>query len=119
MAKALGDARKIVVSRQRLEFTTPIPLRLLSSETFKPGVLNLVYGPARSPSDATYEDAKVHLSQPDRRQPEASGGRPLEREVGAVSRLRGCQSSGPWPPRGLGGLVCINSLVRIKGQPGR
>jgi hypothetical protein len=33
MAKALGDARKIVVSRQRLEFTTPIPLRLLSSET--------------------------------------------------------------------------------------
>ena len=53
MAKALGDARKIVVSRQRLEFTTPIPLRLLLSETFKPGVLNLVYGPARSPGDAT------------------------------------------------------------------
>jgi dihydrofolate reductase len=132
MAKALGDARKIVVSNQRLEFTwrnseqlegdlveavaalknqgdtniglsgsvsvvrqllaaglldelhllvhpiairkgmrlfdegeTPIPLTLLSSETFKTGVLNLVYGPARSAGDATYEDAKVHLSQPE------------------------------------------------------
>ena len=132
MAKALGDARKIVVSNQQLEFTwrnseqlkgdlveavaalknepddtiiglsgsvsvvrqllaaglldelhllvhpiavrkglrlfdegeTPIPLTLISSETFKTGVLNLVYGPARSTGDATYEDAKVHLSQP-------------------------------------------------------
>jgi dihydrofolate reductase len=132
-AKALGDARKIVVSNRQLEFTwrnseqlkgdiveavaalknepgdttiglsgsvsvvrqllaaglldelhllvhpiairkgmrlfdegeTPIPLTLLSSETFKTGVLNLVYGPARSTGDATYEDAKVHLSQPD------------------------------------------------------
>ena len=112
LAKALGDARKIVVSNQKLEFTwrnseqlegdlveavtalknkpgadiamsgsvsvvrqllaaglldelhllvhpiavrkgmrlfdqneTPIPLRLISSETFKTGVLNLVYGP--------------------------------------------------------------------------
>jgi dihydrofolate reductase len=130
-AKALGDARKIVVSNQRLEFTwrnseqlqgdlveavaaiknepgdttiglsgsvsvvrqllaaglvdelhllvhpiavrkgmrlfdegeTPIPLRLISSETFKTGVLNLVYGPAESIGDATYEDAKVHLSR--------------------------------------------------------
>jgi dihydrofolate reductase len=131
MAKALGDARKIVVSNQPLTFTwrnseqlrgdlveavaalknepggtiamsgsvsvvrqllaaglldelhllvhpiavrngmrlfdegePPIPLRLLSSETFKTGVLNLVYGPAESPGEATYEDAKVHLSQP-------------------------------------------------------
>jgi dihydrofolate reductase len=130
MAKALGDARKIVVSNQRLEFTwrnsellegdlteavaslknepggniamsgsvsvvrqllaaglldelhlllhpiavrtgmrlftegeTPIPLRLLSSETFKTGVLNLVYAPAESPADAGYEDAKVHLPE--------------------------------------------------------
>ena len=130
MAKALGDARKIVVSNQRLEFTwrnsellegdlteavaslknepggniamsgsvsvvrqllaaglldelhllvhpiairtgmrlfaegeTPIPLKLLSSETFKTGVLNLVYAPAESPSDAGYEDAKVHLPE--------------------------------------------------------
>jgi dihydrofolate reductase len=132
LAKALGDARKIVVSNQRLEFTwrnteqlegdfveavtalknepggnialsgsvsvvrqllaaglldelhllvhpiavrkgmrlfdegeTPIPLRLISSETFKTGVLNLVYGPAESAADATYDDAKVHLAQPD------------------------------------------------------
>jgi dihydrofolate reductase len=131
-AKALGDARKIVVSNQKLEFTwrnseqlegdlvdvvaalknepggnialsgsvsvvrqllaaglldelhllvhpiavrkgmrlfdegeTPIPLRLISSETFETGVLNLVYGPAESTADATYEDAKVHLAQPE------------------------------------------------------
>jgi dihydrofolate reductase len=132
MAKALGDARKIVVSNQKLEFTwrnseqlegdlvdavtalknepggnialsgsvsvvrqllaaglldelhllvhpiavrkgmrlfdegeTRIPLRLISSETFRTGVLNLVYGPAESSGDATYEDAKVHLPQPE------------------------------------------------------
>jgi dihydrofolate reductase len=131
LAKALGDARKIVASNQKLEFTwrnseqlegdlveavtalknepgrnialsgsvsvvrqllaaglldelhllvhpiavrkgmrlfdegeTPIPLRLISSETFKTGVLNLVYGPAESIGGATYEDAKVHLAQP-------------------------------------------------------
>jgi dihydrofolate reductase len=131
-AKALGDARKIVVSNQKLEFTwrnseqlegdlveavtalknepggnvalsgsvsvvrqllaaglldelhllvhpiavrkgmrlfdegeTPIPLRLISSETFETGVLNLVYGPAESTGGATYEDAKVHLAQPE------------------------------------------------------
>jgi hypothetical protein len=29
------------------------------------GVLNLVYGPAESTGHATYEDAKVHLSQPE------------------------------------------------------
>jgi dihydrofolate reductase len=130
LAKALGDARKIVVSNQKLEFSwrnseqlegdlveavtalksepganialsgsvsvvrqllaaglldelhllvhpiavrkgmrlfddgeTPVPLRLISSETFETGVLNLVYGPAESPADATYEDAKAHLSQ--------------------------------------------------------
>ena len=44
------------------EGETPIPLTLLSSETFKTGVLNLVYGPAGSAGDATYEDAKAHLS---------------------------------------------------------
>jgi dihydrofolate reductase len=48
------------------EGDTPIPLRLLSSETFKTGVLNLVYGPAESTGDATYEDAKAHLSRPER-----------------------------------------------------
>jgi len=132
-ARALGDARKIVVSRQRLELTwrnseqlkgdlveavtalknepgdrniamsgsislvrqllaarlldelhllvhpiavrkgmrlfdegePPIPLTLISSDTFSTGVLNLVYGPAQPTGDATYEDAKVHLSQPE------------------------------------------------------
>ena len=48
------------------EGETPIPLRLISSQAFRTGVLNLVYGPAESTSDATYEDAKVHLPQADR-----------------------------------------------------
>ena len=133
MAKALGDARKIVVSNQDLQFTwrnseqlrgdlvaavtalknepgetniamsgsvsivrqllaaglldelhllvhpiairggmrlfdegeRPIPLTLISSETFKTGVLNLVYGPAGSVDKATYDDAKVHLANPE------------------------------------------------------
>jgi dihydrofolate reductase len=47
------------------EGETPIPLKLLSSETFSTGVLSLVYGPAESTGDATYEDARAHLSQPD------------------------------------------------------
>ena len=42
-----------------------IPLRLISSETFETGVQNLVYGPVESTGDATYEDAKVHLAQPE------------------------------------------------------
>jgi dihydrofolate reductase len=129
-AKVLGDARKIVVSNQELEFTwrnseqlqgdlveavtalknegegtiamsgsvsvvrqllaaglldelhllvhpiavrkgmrlfdegeTPVPLTLVSSETFTTGVLNLVYAPAESAGDAGYEEAKAHLSQ--------------------------------------------------------
>jgi dihydrofolate reductase len=133
MAKALGDARKIVVSRQPLEFTwrnsellkgdfveavtalkkepgdstiamsgsvsivrqllaaglldelhllvhpiavrkgmrlfdedeTPVPLKLISSQTFTTGVLNLVYGPDESAPGGTYDDAKVHLPQSD------------------------------------------------------
>jgi dihydrofolate reductase len=124
-AKKLGDARKIVVSNQQLEFTwrnseqlkgdfveavtalknepsdsnialsgsisvvrqllaaglldelhllvhpiairkglklfdegeSPIPLTLIKSETFKTGVLNLVYAPAQPTDKATYEDA--------------------------------------------------------------
>jgi dihydrofolate reductase len=49
------------------EGESPIPLTLIKSETFKTGVLNLVYAPAQSTDDdATYEDAKAHLSQPDR-----------------------------------------------------
>ena len=47
------------------EGETPIPLRLISSEAFETGVLNLVYGPAESTRDATYEDAKLYLVQPE------------------------------------------------------
>ena len=48
------------------EGEAPIPLTLIKSETFKTGVLNLVYAPAGSTeNEATYEDAKAHLSQPD------------------------------------------------------
>jgi dihydrofolate reductase len=43
----------------------PIPLTLLSSQTFKTGVLNLVYAPAESPGNAGYEEAKGHLPQPE------------------------------------------------------
>jgi dihydrofolate reductase len=42
-----------------------IPLRLISSETFRTGVLNLVYGPADASGDGTYEDARQHLPQSD------------------------------------------------------
>ena len=133
LAKALGDARKIVASHQTLDFTwrnseqlegdlveavtalknepgknialsgsvsvvrqllaaglldelhllvhpiavrkgmrlfdegeAPIPLKLISSETFETGVLNLVYAPAESTGEASYEDAKAHLAQPER-----------------------------------------------------
>jgi dihydrofolate reductase len=133
-AKVLGDARKIVVSNQRLELTwrnseqlqgdlieavtalknepadgtigmsgsvsvvrqllaaglldelhllvhpiavrtgmrlfdegePPIPLKLISSVTFETGVLNLVYTPAESSGQASYDDAKTHLPQPER-----------------------------------------------------
>jgi dihydrofolate reductase len=127
-AKKLGDARKIVVSRQRLEFDwrnseqlagdlvdaiaalksepggdiamsgsvsvvrqllaaglldelhlfvhpiavrsgarlfddgETIPLRLLSSQAFKTGVLHLVYARDEVERTGTYEDAKLHLA---------------------------------------------------------
>ncbi|WP_255953365.1 dihydrofolate reductase family protein [Streptomyces odontomachi] len=38
-----------------------IPLRLISSEAFTTGVLNLVYGPAEAPGSAGYDEAKGHL----------------------------------------------------------
>jgi hypothetical protein len=41
----------------------PIPFALISSQTFKTGVLNLVYAPAGTAGNASYEDAKVHLPQ--------------------------------------------------------
>jgi len=47
------------------EGAAPIPLRLISSQTFETGVLNLVYGRAESTGEATYDDAKVHLAQPE------------------------------------------------------
>src|SRR5215218_10070246 len=47
------------------EGETPVPLRLISSETFKTGGPNLLHGPAGSTRHATYEDAKVHLAQPE------------------------------------------------------
>jgi dihydrofolate reductase len=46
------------------EGEAPIPLRLISSETFATGVLNLRYGPAET-GDVTYEDAAAHLPQPE------------------------------------------------------
>ncbi|GAA0922280.1 dihydrofolate reductase family protein [Streptomyces rhizosphaericus] len=47
------------------ESETTLPLKLLSSATFSTGVLHLVYAPAASTTDATYEDAKSHLPQDD------------------------------------------------------
>jgi dihydrofolate reductase len=44
------------------EGETPIPLKLISSETFRTGVLNLFYAPAESAGQATYDDAKTHLA---------------------------------------------------------
>ena len=42
-----------------------LPLRLISSATFRTGVLSLVYSPAESAGPATYDDAKIHLPQAD------------------------------------------------------
>jgi dihydrofolate reductase len=47
------------------EGESPIPHTLISSQTFKTGVLNLVYAPAESAGNAGYQDAKVHLPQPE------------------------------------------------------
>jgi dihydrofolate reductase len=44
------------------EGDAPLPLRLVSSETFETGVLNLVYAPAEPAGEATYDDARTHLS---------------------------------------------------------
>src|SRR5262249_48935955 len=41
----------------------PIPLKLLSSQTFETGVLYLVYAPAKAPAAAGYDEAKTHLPQ--------------------------------------------------------
>ncbi|QXJ23471.1 dihydrofolate reductase [Actinomadura graeca] len=43
-----------------------IPLKLISSETFETGVLNLFYAPAEPTAEATYDDAKTHLPEAQR-----------------------------------------------------
>ncbi|GGS31065.1 dihydrofolate reductase [Streptomyces nojiriensis] len=45
------------------EDAPPIPLELVSAETFRTGVLNLFYAVATAPGEGTYEDAKTHLPQ--------------------------------------------------------
>ena len=40
-----------------------LPLKLLSSETFEKGVLNLIYGPDDTPPEGTYDDAVKHLAK--------------------------------------------------------
>ncbi|MGP3946427.1 dihydrofolate reductase family protein [Streptomyces sp. 6N106] len=47
------------------EADTTVPLRLLSSATFRTGVLHLVYALAEPTGEATYDDAKVHLPRDD------------------------------------------------------
>ena len=42
-----------------------IPLKLLTSQAFKTGILNLVYGPDTSAPEGSYEDAKQNLPQAD------------------------------------------------------
>ncbi|WP_280346762.1 dihydrofolate reductase family protein [Nocardia neocaledoniensis] len=44
-----------------LEDSAPIPLRLLSSETFGTGVLHLVYTSDDAAPSGSYEEAKTHL----------------------------------------------------------
>lgn len=39
-----------------------IPLRLISSETFATGVVNLAYAPAESPGEVGYDDVKGYVS---------------------------------------------------------
>jgi dihydrofolate reductase len=45
---------------------TTLPLTLIRSETFKTGVLYLVYGPAESAPEGTYEDAVKAMTQAER-----------------------------------------------------
>ncbi|MEV6110047.1 dihydrofolate reductase family protein [Streptomyces sp. NPDC051940] len=45
------------------EADTPIPLKLISSETFRTGVLNQVYAPDTAPPSGGYEEAKEAIPQ--------------------------------------------------------
>lgn len=47
------------------EGDSSLPLTLIRSETFKTGVLNLVYGPAASAPEGTYEDAVAAMPKRD------------------------------------------------------
>ena len=47
------------------EGESPIPLTLVSSETFETGVLNLVYTPAESVGEAGYEEAVARIPKPE------------------------------------------------------
>lgn len=47
------------------EGDAPIPLTLISSQTFETGVLNLVYAPAASTGTGGYDEARTHLPQSD------------------------------------------------------
>jgi dihydrofolate reductase len=42
---------------------TTMPLELISSATFKTGVMYLVYAKAATEPEGTYEDAKAHIPQ--------------------------------------------------------
>ena len=46
------------------ENETPVPLKLISSATFKTGVLNLVYAPAGSTGDADAADRATSGADP-------------------------------------------------------
>ncbi len=54
-----------IAVRKGMRLFDPFPFTLISSQTFKTGVLNLVYAPAESAGNANDQDAKVHLSQPE------------------------------------------------------
>jgi dihydrofolate reductase len=45
------------------EGETPLPLRLVSSQTFTTGVLYLIYAPAESTPMGGYDEAKANLHQ--------------------------------------------------------
>jgi dihydrofolate reductase len=48
------------------EGDTTLPLKLLTSETFKTGVLHLVYGPDDSPPEGGYEEAVQAMADADK-----------------------------------------------------
>jgi dihydrofolate reductase len=44
---------------------TTLPLKLVSSQQFETGVLNLVYVPDETPPEGGYDEAKQHLPEPE------------------------------------------------------